>query len=126
MIPYIIQQSEITTVTGMPVLRALLLHHPDDNTCRHIDDQYYFGENMMVAPVMNSENKRDIYLPEGEWVHFFTKEIYQGNRWLKDVCVPLDIIPVFVKKGACIPLYFDEVSCTDEMDLKKAVAIVYE
>lgn len=126
LIPYIIQQSEVTTVTGMPVLRALLLHHPDDNTCRHIDDQYYFGENMMVAPVMNSENKRDIYLPEGEWVHFFTKEIYQGNRWLKDVCVPLDIIPVFVKKGACIPLYFDEVSCTDEMDLKKAVEIVYE
>ena len=62
LIPYILQQSEITTRTGMPVLRAMILHYPNNRTCRQIDDQYFFGENMLVAPVMNSENKRDIYL----------------------------------------------------------------
>ena len=120
LIPYILQQSEITTKTGMPVLRALILHHPDDKTCRQIDDQYFFGESMLVAPVMNSENIRDIYLPEGKWVHFFTGEVFEGERWLKNVEVPLDEMPVFVKQGAEIPMYMEDVQCTDEMDLSKA------
>ncbi len=125
LIPYILQQSEKTTKTGFPVLRALILHHPDDKTCRHIDDQYYFGDNMLVAPVMNSENVRDIYLPEGKWVHFFTKEVFEGNRWLKKVKVPLDEMPVFVKQGAAIPMYPEEVSCTDEMDMKKVIEAIF-
>lgn len=125
-IPYILQQSEITTKTGMPMLRALVLHHPNDKTCRHIDDQYYFGENMLVAPVMNSENIRDIYLPEGTWVHFFSREVFEGERWLKNVEVPLDEMPVFVKQGAEIPMYLEEVSCTDEMDMSKIIEIKFK
>lgn len=123
LIPYIVQQSEITVRTGMPVLRAMLLHFPDDRTCRQIDDQYFFGKNMLVAPVMNAEGIRDIYLPEGKWVHFFTKEVFDGNRWLKNVKVPLDEIPVFVKQGAEIPMYPEDVQCTDEMDLNKTIKI---
>jgi alpha-D-xyloside xylohydrolase len=125
LIPYILQQSEITTRTGMPVLRALILHHPNDKTCRQIDDQYYFGENMLVAPVMNSENIRDIYLPEGTWVHFFTREVFEGERWLKNVEVPMDEMPVFVKQGASIPMYLEQVNCTDEMDMSKVIEIKY-
>ena len=125
LIPYILQQSEITTRTGMPVLRAMILHHPNDRTCHQIDDQYFFGENMLVAPVMNSENKRDIYLPEGTWVHFFTREVYDGERWLKSVEVPLNEIPVFVKQGATIPMYLEQVNCTDEMDMSKVIEIKY-
>ena len=126
LIPYILQQSEKTTKTGFPVLRALILQHPDDKTCRQIDDQYYFGDNMMVAPVMNSENRRDIYLPEGRWVHFFTHELYQGEQWLKNVEVPLDQMPVFVKYGASIPLYPEDVNCTDEMDMCKIENVIFE
>jgi alpha-D-xyloside xylohydrolase len=126
LIPYILQQSEITTRTGMPVLRALILHHPNDKTSRQIDDQYYFGENMLVAPVMNSENIRDIYLPEGTWVHFFTREVFEGERWLKNVEVPLDEIPVFVKHGAIIPLYPENVQCTDEMDMSKVQEVIFK
>jgi len=125
LIPYILEQSEKTTKTGFPVLRALILHHPNDKTCRQIDDQYYFGENMLVAPVMNSENIRDIYLPEGNWVHFFTREVFEGSQWLKNVEVPLDEMPVFVKQGAVIPMYPDDVNCTDDMDLSKSVMIKY-
>ena len=125
LIPYILQQSEITTRTGMPVLRAMILHYPNDKTCRQIDDQYFFGENMLVAPVMNSENKRDIYLPEGTWVHFFSREVFEGERWLKNVEVPMDEIPVFVKQEAEIPMYMEEVQCTDEMDLNKIIKILF-
>ena len=121
LIPYILEQSQKAIKTGFPVLRALILHHPNDKTCRQIDDQYYFGDNMLVAPVMNSENTRDIYLPEGTWVHFFSKEVFEGERWLKNVEVPLDEMPVFVKQGAEIPMYLEEVQCTDEMDLSKVV-----
>ncbi|HRZ98419.1 MAG TPA: alpha-xylosidase [Paludibacter sp.] len=125
LIPYILEQSEITTQTGMPVLRALILHHPNDRTCRQIDDQYYFGENMLVAPVMNSENIRDIYLPEGTWIHFFSREVFEGERWLKNVEVPLDEMPVFVKQGAEIPMYLEDVQCTDDMDMKKIAKIKF-
>jgi alpha-D-xyloside xylohydrolase len=81
---------------------------------------------MLVAPVMNSENKRDIYLPEGKWVHFFTSEVFEGERWLKNVVVPLDEMPVFVKQGAEIPMYLEDVSCTDDMDLSKITIEVFE
>lgn len=125
LIPYIVRQSEITVGTGMPVLRAMLLHFPEDRTCRQIDDQYFFGEDMLVAPVMNAEAIRDIYLPEGTWIHFFTGEIFEGSRWLKRVKVPLDEIPVFVKQGAEIPMYMEDVKCTDDMDLEKVVKIKF-
>ena len=126
LIPYIVRESEKTTKSGFPVIRALILHHPDDKTCRHIDNQYYFGSDMMIAPVMNAEGVRDIYLPEGKWVHFFTRKVFAGARWLKNVQVPLDEMPVFVKYSAKIPMYPDEVSCTDEMDLDKAENVVFE
>ncbi len=125
LIPYILEQSEKATKTGFPVLRALILHHPNDKTCRHIDDQYYFGDNMLVAPVMNSENKRDIYLPEGTWVHFFSKKVFEGEKWLRNVEVPLDEMPVFVKQGTEIPMYLEDVNCTDEMDMSKVVKIKF-
>lgn len=125
LIPYILEQSEKATKTGFPVLRALILHHPNDRTCQQIDDQYYFGDNMLVAPVMNSENKRDIYLPEGKWVHFFSREIFEGERWLKNVEVPLDEMPVFVKQGTEIPMYMDAVQCTDDMDMSKVIKIKF-
>ena len=122
LIPYIVEQSRIATRTGFPVMRALLLHHPDDKTCRHIDDQYYFGENIMVAPVMNSENRRDIYLPEGKWIHFFSHEIFEGPQWLRNVETPLEEMPVFVRHGVSIPMYPEDVCCTDEMEWGKVMA----
>jgi alpha-D-xyloside xylohydrolase len=126
LIPYILEQSEKVTHTGYPVLRALLFHHPEDKTCWHIEDQYYFGDNMLVAPVMNSENRRDIYLPEGKWVNFFTGEILEGERWLRNVEVPLEQMPVYVKYGAEIPVYPENVNCTDEMDMAKVVKIRFD
>ena len=121
LLPYIIEQAEQCTKTGWPMLRALLMHHPHDKQVWHIDDEYYFGSEFLVCPVMNSENRRDIYLPEGLWVNFFTGERLEGSRWYYDVEVPLDEMPVFVRPGANIPLYPDEVDSTDDMDLSKTI-----
>lgn len=120
LLPYIIEQSQKATTTGYPLVRALIFHHHDDRICWHIDDQYYFGDDLMVAPVMNSDNCRDVYLPEGEWVDFFSGETLQGGRWLRHLEVPLDKMPVYAKKGSNIPMYNEPVQCTDQMDLSKA------
>jgi alpha-D-xyloside xylohydrolase len=123
LIPYLLEQSEKTTKTGYPVLRAMLFHHPKDKMCWHIDDQYYFGDYFLVAPVMTSANKRDVYLPEGEWVNFFSGDILRGNQWLNDFECSLEEMPVWVKKGVNIPVYPHHVSNTDEMDVKKTMKL---
>ena len=123
LIPYIVEQARLSCRTGYPMVRALLIHHPQDRQVWHIDDEYYFGNEFLVCPVINSENKRDIYLPEGLWVNFFTGERLQGGRWYYGVEVPLDQMPVFVRPGAMIKLYPDDVDCTDQMDMSRAVTI---
>ena len=123
LIPYIIEQGELSCKSGYPMLRALLMHHPHDRQCWHIDDEYYFGSEFLVCPVMNSDNRRDIYLPEGLWVNFFTGERLEGGRWYYNVEVPLDEMPVFVRPGALIKLYPDNVDSTDDMDMSKVITI---
>lgn len=123
LLPYIYEQSKKATHSGYAVLRALIFEHPADKMCWHIDDEYYFGDDFLVAPVMNSEDCRDVYLPEGEWVNFFTGEHFRGGQWLNGVKVPLDEMPVYVREGAVIPVYPEDVDCTDEMDLDKSVTL---
>lgn len=126
LIPYIFEQSKKATITGYPLLRALIFHHPEDKMCWHIHDQYYFGDDFLVAPVMNSENKRDVYLPEGRWVNFFTGKVSEGNQWLKNFYCPLEEMPVWARFGSKVPFYPEVVKCTDEMDLSKSKIIVFD
>ncbi|SFO66385.1 alpha-xylosidase [Prevotella sp. tf2-5] len=123
LIPYIIEQSELACRSGLPIVQALLIHHPNDRQVWHIDDEYYFGNEFLVCPVMNAENRRDIYLPEGQWVHFLTGERLEGGRWYNNVEVPLDEMPVFVRPDARIKMYPHDVDSTDDMDLEKAITI---
>ena len=126
LLPYLVEQSRKATETGYAVLRALVFEHPEDRVCWHIDDEYYFGDDFLVAPVMNSDDCRDIYLPEGDWVNFFTGERLRGGRWLYGVKVPLEEMPVFVREGAVIPIYPEDVECTDEMNLTKTTGLVID
>ena len=123
LIPYIIEQSELACRGGLPIVQALLIHHPNDRQVWHIDDEYYFGNEFLVCPVMNAENRRDIYLPEGQWVHFLTGERLEGGRWYDNVEVPLDEMPVFVRPDARIKMYPHDVDSTNDMDLEKAITI---
>lgn len=129
LIPYILRESEKATHSGSTIVQALIFHHPEDNNCWHIDDEYYFGDDFLVAPVMSSDNCRDIYLPEGEWVEFFTGDrfsVSDGGKWLKDIETPLDRMPVFVRKGAVIPVYPEDVGSTDDMDMSKVENIIID
>ena len=126
LIPYILKQSEKIISTGYPILRALIFHHADDKLCWNIHDEYYFGDDILVAPVMNPDNKRDIYLPEGKWINLFDGSLVTGNKWLKDFEVSLEEMPVWVKYGAKIPVYPENVRCTDDMDLSKSEIIEFD
>ncbi len=119
LIPYILQESKKAINGGGTIVQSLIFHHHDNPLCWHIDDEYYFGNDFLVAPVMNSNNKRDVYLPEGSWINFFTGERHNGGKWIKGMEVPLEIMPVFVRENAVIPIYPEHVECTDEMDMTK-------
>ncbi|MBN1131947.1 MAG: alpha-xylosidase [Bacteroidales bacterium] len=123
LLPYILEQAEKTVRSGYPMLRALIFHHPDDRICWHIDDQYYFGDDFLVAPVMNSLNHRDIYLPEGEWINLFNGTYNKGPLWLKNFEAPLDEMPVWVRMNANIPIYPEKMECTDDYNPDKVISI---
>lgn len=126
LIPYLAAQGKRATQTGFPVLRAMIFHHEDDPLCWAIDDQFYCGDSLLVAPVMNPEGVRDVYLPAGEWVDVWTGAVLRGPQLLRRVISPLDRIPVYAVRGASIEVYPEVVQCTDEMDLSQAERVTFD
>lgn len=88
---------------GIPPFRALIMDYPDDNAVINISNQFLVGDSMLVAPVVAGEQSRKIYLPKGDWYHFWSHEKYAGNKEYT-LDVPLNIIPVFIKSGSILPL----------------------
>ncbi len=115
LIPYMERECGQAIETGRPFLCALLLEHPEDPTCWQIDDQFYAGRDILVAPVMNAEGTRNVYLPGGTWIDFWSGEVLTGGRWLIKVAHPLDTCPVYIRKGAVLPVYPHPVSHTGEI-----------
>ncbi|MDR2079159.1 MAG: DUF5110 domain-containing protein [Treponema sp.] len=88
---------------GLPPVRALALDYQNDVCTCSIDDEYMFGDSLLVAPVFRGEKSRKIFLPPGEWYDFWTYKCLDGGQALVYE-TPIDIIPVFVKSGSIIPL----------------------
>ncbi|WP_433627698.1 alpha-xylosidase [Halomicrococcus sp. NG-SE-24] len=102
LLPYIYTYAEIATRTGLPVIRPLVLEYQDDPNTHRLDTQYLVGTDLLVAPVFKESGTRDVYLPEGEWVDFWTDERYEGERTV-GVDAPLEIMPMFVRAGSVVP-----------------------
>lgn len=126
LIPYIAREGAECGRTGRAMISPLFIDYPSDGTAWAIEDQYLFGRDMLVAPVMNDEGRRDVYLPGGEWVDFFGGRKISGGRWVGERTYPLEEMPVFVKFGAEISVYPERVSCTDKMDLSKVVTVKFD
>jgi myogenesis-regulating glycosidase len=85
-----------TTETGDPVIRPVFWTFPLDPFAQSIDDQYLVGNAHLVAPILTANTtQRDILLPPGQWRDYWSNEIFQGNRWLRDYPAPLDTLPIF-------------------------------
>jgi len=101
--PYIYSCAHEAAKTGMPILRAMMLEFPDDVNCYDKDLQYMFGPWFLVAPIFSEKNHRNVYLPNGEWINYWTGEIHQGPTSMV-VQASLDQLPLFVKGGAVVPM----------------------
>lgn len=103
--PYIYTYAREAHDKGWPLMRALLLEYPQDPETFYINDQFLFGKELLVAPVVKkgAVNRR-IYFPEGEWIDFYDgKTVYEGEQQLA-VKTTLSRIPLFVKRGSIIPV----------------------
>jgi alpha-glucosidase (family GH31 glycosyl hydrolase) len=99
--------------TGLPLMRALWLHHPEDATAVARGDQFLWGRDLLVAPVVDKgATSRKVYLPRGRWFDFWTEQSIEGGREITRE-VDLATMPLFVRAGAIVPLgpvkqYVDE------------------
>ncbi|GKX28224.1 alpha-xylosidase [Vallitalea longa] len=99
LMPYIHETAEECVKEGVPFIRPLVLEHEDDPTVYNIYDQYYFGNDIMVAPVFGGDNAvRKIYLPEGKWQDVLRGTQYEGNKWIT-ICAELEYMPVFIRNN---------------------------
>lgn len=94
--PYLEEQAAICAQTGLPLVRHLFLHYPEDADFRNCEDQYLFGEDILVTPVLNDSLSRSVLLPLGKWHGLFDAKTYQGKTKLENYPAPLNTIPVFI------------------------------
>jgi alpha-D-xyloside xylohydrolase len=99
--PYRYAAAQEAARTGMPMMRALALLYQDDARARTAKDEYLFGPDLLVAPVIDEGTQRAVYLPAGEWVDYWTGAESAGGKVVV-ADAPLDTIPVWARAGAVI------------------------
>jgi len=102
LLPYIYGEAVRAAETSIPLLRPMILQYPRDANTYLLDSQYMFGPDFLVAPVFNREGRRTVYLPEGDWFDFWTREVIQGPK-VHEVEMPLDRMPLYVRANALVP-----------------------
>lgn len=120
LMPYIYSTVRKTHDTGIPPMRALWLHYPNDPEAVAQSHEYLWGRDMLIAPIVekgvygpHDYALREIYLPEGEWYNFFRPyRSIPGNQYIKRT-FELDEMPIYVRAGTILPLdpvrqYVDE------------------
>lgn len=104
LMPYLYSAVRDGSLTGLPILRALWLHYPHDPKAVALGDEYLWGRDILVAPVVEKgATTRRLYLPRGRWYDFWTGESAEGGRDI-DRPVDLETMPLYVRAGAIIPM----------------------
>lgn len=99
LLPYIRAEAAKCVENCRPLMRPMAYAFPEDPLCTNIDDEYMFGDALLVAPVLREGvSEREVYLPEGEWRDFCTGERLHGGRVCTRGCT--ETVPVFVREGA--------------------------
>ncbi len=123
LMPYILAQSKDSSARGWPVLRALFFEYPNDPTSWTIDDEYMFGSDLLVAPLMESANARRVYLPPGEWIDYQTGRAYAGERWHRIEAGEIPVV-LLVKNHTAVP-HVKVAQSTDDIDWKNVELRVF-
>ena len=101
LMPYLWAQAIKTHEVGVPVMRAMVIDFADDPTCLTLDRQYMFGDNILVAPILNDEGIAEYYVPEGKWTDIITGKVLEGGKWYKHKCSYFEI-PALAKPNSII------------------------
>jgi oligosaccharide 4-alpha-D-glucosyltransferase len=106
MLPYNYTLAYKQATEGKPLISPLYYNFEDDSTASTIEDEFMWGENILVAPVLEKAAKsRKVYLPKGKWYDYYSNERVDGAMSFNKE-VTLSNIPVYVKEGSFIPSVF--------------------
>ena len=101
LMPYVYAQAKDCTERGLPMVRALFVEFPDDPGAWLVEDEYMFGSQILVAPLLESGNSRTVYLPKGKWIDYQSGKVYDGGyQTLTTGRIPAIIL---VRDGSIIP-----------------------
>ena len=104
LLPYLYSAVRDCCETGLPIMRALWLHYPDDAAAVARGDEYLWGRDILVAPVTEKgAASRRLYLPRGAWYDYWTNEKLEGAREINRP-VDLETMPLYVRAGAVLPI----------------------
>jgi alpha-glucosidase len=125
LLPHVYQVMRAASTTGLPAMRPLLLDYPDDPATYGVDDEYLFGSDLLLAPVLEEgATTRAFYLPGGRWVEMASGRVFDGGRG-HAIAVSSESIPLFARAGAFI-FRQPVVQHTGEMAGQPLIVEVYE
>lgn len=123
LMPYVYAQAKDCSNRGLPMVRALFIEFPDDPGAWNVEDEYMFGSQMLVAPMIESGDERVCYLPAGKWIDYQTGKVYSGGyQTIKVGKMPCVIL---VRDGSLIP-HVPVAQSTSEIDWGKMELRAYK
>ena len=123
LMPYVYAQAKDCSNRGLPMVRALFVEYPEDPGAWLVEDEYMFGSQILVAPLMESGNERVCYLPQGKWIDYQDGKVYDGGyHTIKAGAIPCIIL---VADGSLIP-QVPVAQSTDRIDWSKLELIPYK
>ena len=123
LIPYIYTYCRIAHDEALPLVRPLYLEYPQLEKAYHSPGEYFFGKELLVAPITDSTNAKNIYLPPGEWIDYFSGKRYKGNQTVH-LSYSHETFPLFVRAGSIIPQQPD-MADSDQKALDTLIIEIY-
>src|SRR5918911_462455 len=123
LLPYVYAQAKLCSREGYPMVRTLFFEYPEDTTSWLVEDEYIFGRDILVAPLMEDVPSRNVYLPPGQWVDYQGGKTYEGAAWHHITSGEIPIV-LLVKEGAAIP-HAHLAQSTSEMNWQEIELVIF-
>ena len=101
LMPYLLSEARRSARQGLPVLRHLAFEFQEDPTSWNVEDQFMFGEAILVAPILTEHGTRNVWIPPGTWYEAWTGEELRGPVWIR-VTTPPDRVPLYFRGGRVV------------------------
>lgn len=100
LVPYLYTLARQSFDTGLPMVRGMYLHYPNDENAYTFDHQYLLGENLLVAPIATPGKTAnvDVWLPPGKWINIFSGQVFNGPK-IQTMQADFLSMPVFARAG---------------------------